>query len=117
MNRKYLVRSQDNVTVVSCIDILYCVASGAYTHIYLVNGEKHTVSKSLGKVASELPSGYLLRLSQSNLANLHYLQCIHYKNRTVELKEGTCLRYTLKRSVLDDCVNQFFSRPDNADLA
>ncbi|WPR75423.1 LytTR family DNA-binding domain-containing protein [Algoriphagus sp. NG3] len=55
-------------------DILYCQSENNYTNIFLQNGEKKLISKTLKDVEKKLTSHMFLRIHQSFLINPKYLK-------------------------------------------
>ena len=63
----------EGLDFLSIKDILYCEAEGNYTHIYMRDGEKHLVSKTLRDVSELLSGSLFTRVHQSYLINLEYV--------------------------------------------
>jgi two-component system LytT family response regulator len=54
-------------------NILFCTASGSYTEVHLLSGEKLTTSKRLKEVEALLPD-HFLRVHRSHLVNLNHIK-------------------------------------------
>jgi two-component system LytT family response regulator len=84
--------SQDKVDFVETSQIIRCEADNNYTHIFLDNQKKMTISKTL-KEFEELLSDYgFIRLHQSHLVNSAFIQS-YYKNDGgyIKLNDGTTI--------------------------
>ncbi len=54
-------------------DILYCKSDGSYTTVFLINEEKYLLSKKIKDVEVLCNSNKLLRVHQSYLVNVNYI--------------------------------------------
>jgi two-component system LytT family response regulator len=61
----------EKIVFVNIPDILYCEASGSYTHVYLQDGTKMVASKSLGDFEVQLSPNKFFRIHHSSLINLN----------------------------------------------
>lgn len=75
------------IRIVSLDDILYCGGDGPYTHFYLKNGKKETVSKPLKFYEAILPNSRFIRTHQSYIVQLSAVKSI-LKNTTLLLENG-----------------------------
>lgn len=57
-------------------DIVYCEADQSYSWVYLLNGEKLLISKSLGALQELLPQSIFYRIHKSHLVNLNYIKSL-----------------------------------------
>jgi two-component system, LytTR family, response regulator len=64
----------DKIVFVNIPDIIYCEASGAYTHVFFRNGKKIVASKSLGEFESQLADHKFFRIHNSHLINLNLVK-------------------------------------------
>lgn len=71
--QKLAIPTMEGLDFLSIKDILYCEAEGNYTHIYMRDGEKHLVSKTLRDVSELLSGSLFTRVHQSYLINLEYV--------------------------------------------
>ncbi|MFT4771617.1 MAG: two-component system LytT family response regulator [Cryomorphaceae bacterium] len=72
---KLVIPSQDGLLLIDIEEIIRLESDGAYTHLYLMNGQKHMTSKNLGFYESQLVSHAFFRVHHGHLINL-----IHLKN-------------------------------------
>ncbi|MEM6765575.1 MAG: LytTR family DNA-binding domain-containing protein [Bacteroidota bacterium] len=63
----------EGVNIIRISDIIRLEASNNYTYVYLVNEQKHVISRSLSKVAASLPFTAFVRIHKSHLINLFHL--------------------------------------------
>jgi two-component system LytT family response regulator len=68
-----VVNSSSEVRVVRIADIIQCQSLQNYTQIYLSNGKKITSTKSLKQFEELLGSSGFVRIHQSHLVNLNYI--------------------------------------------
>lgn len=67
-------------------EIIFCAAAGNYTDLYLVNGQKETITQQIGHIESQLNSEQFVRISRSHIINVRYIKAFNRKKRIVELK-------------------------------
>lgn len=66
--------TSDGLKFIYLDQILRCMASNNYTHIYLTNNEKILISKSLKDIENILPASNFCRIHNSHLVNLKYIR-------------------------------------------
>lgn len=96
MKEKFILRDRYDIHLVRREEIVWCQASDCYTIVYLVDGRKLTVSKSLKKVEDELLPHKFIRISQSSLINSEHLQSIGKKEKTIILANNHKVQYTIQ---------------------
>lgn len=70
---RIVLRSQNYLKVINFDNILYCEGESSYTHFYLLDKRKITVSHSIVKYEELLPEAWFIRTRQSYLVNNHYM--------------------------------------------
>ena len=108
--RKIVLKTSTKTSIVLCSDISHCCADGSYTRIVLRNGEEFLMSKSLSKMMQEFATPYIVRISQSNAININFIAHVHRKKREIELVNGDCLRFTIKKRSLDETIARVLNR-------
>ncbi|RXK62231.1 response regulator transcription factor [Lacibacter luteus] len=89
---------KDQLDFVDFQAILYCEASGAYTYIFTVDGQKLISSKSLKEYEDILPEDSFFRLHHSYLINLNKVKKYHKgRGGEVEMENGTFLEVATRR--------------------
>ena len=66
--------TSDGLKFIYLDQIMRCMASNNYTHIYLTNNEKILISKSLKDIENILPHTNFCRIHNSHLVNLKYIR-------------------------------------------
>lgn len=66
--------ANDGYHVVWVKDIIYCSASGNYTTFHIANNKQIVISKILKEYESLLPADTFLRVHQSYLVNMNYIE-------------------------------------------
>jgi two-component system, LytTR family, response regulator len=73
-NKKIVLKSQNEYNIISLKDIIYCKSDNSYTTFYLVNDEKHVVSKSIKEYEDLFNDLYFFRPHNSYLVNLNCIK-------------------------------------------
>ena len=73
VKRRLVLKTQESVHVVELDTIIRCEADRNYTSFYLTNGKKILVSKTLKEYETLLTGHNFLRVQQSHLINLDYV--------------------------------------------
>lgn len=64
------------IRIIALSDIRYCQGDGPYTHFFLTNGKKETVSKPLKFYETLLPDQQFLRTHQSYIINTAFVKSV-----------------------------------------
>jgi two-component system LytT family response regulator len=64
----------DKIVFVDIANILYCIAAGAYTNVYVGDGKKIVASRTLGEFEQQLVGHDFFRIHHSNLVNLRHVK-------------------------------------------
>lgn len=84
--------TNEGYTMINTADIVYCEADENYTLIYLLNGERMVVSKTLKLVEELLPSKTFYRIHRSFVVNLNLINEYTKENgNSVIMKTGKSL--------------------------
>jgi two-component system LytT family response regulator len=70
-NYKLAIPTAEGLVFIKVSDILYCAASSNYTEIYLTDGKKHLVSRTLKEYEEMLETHDFFRIHHSYLINLN----------------------------------------------
>jgi two-component system LytT family response regulator len=73
-NYKLAIPTTEGLIFVKINDILYCAASSNYTEIYLADGKKHLVSRTLKEYEDMLGGNDFFRIHHSYLINLNAIK-------------------------------------------
>jgi len=72
--KKIVLKTSDRIYLVNVKDIIRCEAENNYTVFYLANGTKIMVSKTIKTYETLLPTHDFIRVHQSHLVNVNYIQ-------------------------------------------
>jgi two-component system LytT family response regulator len=75
-NKKIALNTGDGITFIELQDILYLKADGSYTHFYISNKNKITVTKKISEFERLEQVGNFMRIHRSHLINLERIQKI-----------------------------------------
>ena len=96
-NARLLLKNGSYYYPVNTEDILYLVADGAYTTVYLVN-KNISVSKSLKAIVSKLDITTFHRIHHSTVINInHITRFSKFDDNTVEMSNGKNLPISTNR--------------------
>ncbi len=88
--RRLVLKTQESVHVVDLDDIIRCEADRNYTSFFLNGGKKILVSKTLKEYETLLTAHNFLRVQQSHLININYVDRYDKKNGgAVVMKDGS----------------------------
>jgi len=80
LKSKIAVPIADGYEFLETNQILFCQSENNYTNIYLVNGSKLLISKTLKEVEKTLEKYLFIRIHQSYLINPNYMKKYHRKD-------------------------------------
>lgn len=96
--KKIVLPTSQGFTVVEPHDIVRCEADRNYTYIFLKEGRKILVSKTIKEYEEMLEDYDFFRIHQSHLINLHFLKnYIRGRGGAVELTDGTVLDVSARK--------------------
>jgi two-component system LytT family response regulator len=72
--RKIVLKTSDKIHIVNINDIIHCKADNTYTTFFLISGKKILVSKPIKKYEEMFSENGFMRVHQSHLINLNYIQ-------------------------------------------
>lgn len=75
-NKKIALNTGDGITFIELQDILYLKADGSYTHFFISNKNKITVTKKISEFERLEQVGNFMRIHRSHLINLERIQKI-----------------------------------------
>jgi two-component system, LytTR family, response regulator len=73
-DQKIGIAMADKIVFINFANIIYCEASGPYTHVYLTDGQKLVSSKALGEFESQLSGHKFFRIHHHYLINLNQVK-------------------------------------------
>jgi two-component system, LytTR family, response regulator len=72
--QKIGIAMADKIVFLNFSKIIYCEASGPYTHVYLTDGQKLVSSKALGEFEAQLGGNKFFRIHHHYLINLNQVK-------------------------------------------
>lgn len=78
--RRLVLKTHESIHVINLEDIIRCEADRNYTSFFLVGGKKILVSKTLKEYETLLSAHNFLRIQQSHLVNVNYVDRYDKKN-------------------------------------
>jgi two-component system, LytTR family, response regulator len=73
-DQKIGIAMSDKIVFINFSNIIYCEASGPYTHVYLTEGQKLVSSKALGEFEAQLAGNKFFRIHHHYLINLNQVK-------------------------------------------
>lgn len=107
-DRKIVLKDLNAMYVVSVTSIIRCEASDNYTTFFLADQSPIVVSRPLKEYDDLLTPLNFLRVHQSHLVNLRYLQQFNKRDGGIVLKDGSEVPVSSrKREILIDVISRF----------
>lgn len=95
---KILLTLENEVLLVTILDIIRLAADGSYTKVFLKNGEKYLVSKNLKEFEDIFPENSFFRIHNSHIINLNCVKKITKLEGTfVILENGDKIEVSRRR--------------------
>lgn len=96
--KRIVLPTSSGFTVVNPDDIIRCESDRNYTFIFIKDGKKHLVSKTIKEYEEMLEDYNFFRIHQSHLINLHFLKnYIRGRGGQVELTDGTIVDVSARK--------------------
>lgn len=96
--KKLVVPQKDGCKFIPLSDILYCRADANYTQIHLLDGKTILSAKTLKEYGKLLEAHRFLRIHQSFLVNIQYIeQYLRTKSPQIVMKGGVTLKVSRSR--------------------
>ena len=92
------INAANTVNVLKINDIVHCESQRSYTQVHLKDGNKLTVTKTLKQFELELTDYHFIRIHQSHLVNLNYVEkYVKNKGGCVVLSNGSKLPVAIRK--------------------
>ena len=93
---KILIKSNDELHLLSPDRIIYCEADGAYTKVYVADNQSDykVVTMHLKKIEEMLPTAYFFRIHDAHIVNTNFIDHIKYQKRICVLNHSTAMGKT-----------------------
>lgn len=90
LKRKLVLKTQESMHVIELEEIIRCESDRNYTQFYLAGGKKILVSRTMKEYETILSGMYFLRIHQSHLINLNFVDRYDKGNGgAVVMKDGS----------------------------
>jgi two-component system, LytTR family, response regulator len=86
---RMVISTMEGLIFVNVLDIVHCDSDGPYTHIYLADGDKALMSKTLRDVEEMLHYESFFRIHHSHLINLQHVKKFIRSEDEVLMVNGT----------------------------
>ncbi|MFT5724727.1 MAG: two-component system LytT family response regulator [Bacteroidia bacterium] len=73
-NRRLVVPDRNGLVLIEIDDVIRLQSDGAYTKIFVVNGDTHLISKNLGHYETSLAADGFLRIHNKHLVNISQIK-------------------------------------------
>lgn len=101
--QKIALSDNTGIEFIAIENIMYCLADKNYTTFHLVNGHKKLVSKNIGEYEKLLDADVFLRIHQSSIININYINKLTKgENTSVIMEDGNEL--SVSRAKKNDLV-------------
>ncbi len=95
---KIILKTSANIYIVKINEIYHCQADGSYTTFYTIDNKKITVSKNLKEYETIFNEHNFIRIHQSHLINLNFVDRIHKTGFTsVVMKNGKEIPISIRK--------------------
>jgi len=96
--RRIPIGNSESINYIETNQVLYLCADSNYTHVYLLNGKKLTMSKTLKDVEEHLPHDTFFRIHIGTIVNLtHISKYIRGEGGSVIMSNGINLEVAKRR--------------------
>ncbi|MCF8360643.1 MAG: LytTR family transcriptional regulator [Prolixibacteraceae bacterium] len=106
--QKIILKQKNKCQVLDVDEIVFCKSHNNYTEIFCLKQKNLTSTECLKKFTEKL-NGDFIRVSQSVLVNLHYIQEIIPQKKEIILSTGDKTNFTMKYSELVSLLKSTFS--------
>ncbi len=97
-DRRIAITDKQEIRFVNVSDIVRCQSDNNYTKIYLLNGERYVVSKTLKEYENLLPQSKFFRVHQSHLVNMdHVSKFLREEGGYVVMRNGDQLEISRRK--------------------
>jgi two-component system, LytTR family, response regulator len=107
-----IIPQGNNQLIVPTSELVCLEGDGNYSYLYLSDGSRHLVSKTLKSYAAFLDSRTFVRIHKSSIINMNYLQAVYTDpDRFVQLKGGQTIPVSRRRArVVNDVLVSWCSK-------
>jgi DNA-binding LytR/AlgR family response regulator len=87
---KIMVSDGQIMRILPISSIVRCASDSNYCHIFLSNGKRILIAKTLKSIEEKISHNFFHRIHQSHLVNQHYVQCLdRRRKRKIYMSDGS----------------------------
>lgn len=83
---KVPILSKGDTVLIAFKDVIYFVAEGNYTHVFLKTGDKMVASYNMGVFVNKFPENVFVKINRSVMVNKDCIVAINKKNKSCLIK-------------------------------
>lgn len=96
--RKIAVPAREGYEFIKLTDLIRCEAKGGYSILWINDGRKVTVARTLKEYEAILPAEFFFRIHHTHLINLSYIKRYNKgRGGFVEMEDGSVLEVAIRR--------------------
>lgn len=95
--KKILLQCADTIYFATISEIVHCQSDNNYTNVFLNNGDKILISKTIKEFEQLLPNTQFFRTHQSHIVNLSYINQIKKRTYQIILKNGDTIQLATRK--------------------
>jgi two-component system LytT family response regulator len=97
--KKIQISSAHGFNLINPADILFLQADNNYTQFYLINGQQHLASSTMGNFEAELPPDQFFRIHKSTIINLsHFVEFSRVDGNFAVMSNGAKLPVSKRKT-------------------
>ncbi len=106
--KKLVFDLRTGLLIIEPTDLVYCLADGNYTYLYLNDGRIEVVSFNIGYVEKKLKAFTFFRLNRSTLINIEHILKLDVRAKACEIKfNGEYLKFKVSQEKLNELKDLF----------
>ena len=97
--QKIVITTEKATKIIRVDTVMYCEAKGNYTCLYLKNGEKVLVARSMRELGAKLEENNFYKLDKQVTVNLDFISEVQQdKNLTIIMVDGALFTLPLRKA-------------------
>jgi two-component system LytT family response regulator len=94
---KIILPTLGGLNFINSNDVVYCESDSNYTTFYLLNGQKHIVSKTMKSFTNCLSAEHFFRIHNSYIINLKYIKKYNKGDGTITMENNQVLEVSKRK--------------------
>lgn len=95
--KKIFLQCADSIYFVAINEVVRCQSDNNYTNVFLDNGDKILITKTIKEFELMLPQSLFFRSHQSHIVNVSYINQIKKKTYQIILKNGDAIQLATRK--------------------